>query len=171
MTITFENDKDVIIYAIEKIISFARENQYFFVANCAWWLARVIDLDSGLTLFIDNHRKHKTPKVSGDCSETVHPDRVQQIVTESAISSTKRYLTEDQRLDQILVSASECSARSERDQNTWQRNRVNPLPPTKTQLKKARKIKCLQEANKKEVQRKKRLQEIRRTVIQNISRK
>jgi hypothetical protein len=54
MTITFENDKDGIIYALEKIISFARENQYLFVANCAWWLAGVIGLKSGLNIFIDN---------------------------------------------------------------------------------------------------------------------
>jgi hypothetical protein len=54
MTITFENDKDVITYTLEKLISFARENQYLFVANCAWWLAGIIGLDSGLTIFIDN---------------------------------------------------------------------------------------------------------------------
>jgi len=30
MTIIFENDKDIIIYALKKIISFARKNQYIF---------------------------------------------------------------------------------------------------------------------------------------------
>ena len=54
MTITFTNDSDIIVYALEKIISFARENQYFFVANCAWWFAGVIGLDEGLTIHIDN---------------------------------------------------------------------------------------------------------------------
>jgi hypothetical protein len=54
MTITFENDSDVIVYALEKIISFARENQYLFVANCAWWIAGVIGLDSGLIAHINN---------------------------------------------------------------------------------------------------------------------
>jgi len=44
---------------------------------------------------------------------------------------------------------------------------VNPLPQTKRQLKKARKIKRLQEAG--EVERNKRLQEIRTKVIQNLS--
>jgi hypothetical protein len=53
MTITFENDSDVIIYALEKIISFARENQYLFVANCVWWIAGVTGLDFGLTRYID----------------------------------------------------------------------------------------------------------------------
>jgi hypothetical protein len=59
MTITFENDKDVIIYALEKIISFAREEQLLFVANCAWWIAGVIGLDSGLTTFIDNRETRR----------------------------------------------------------------------------------------------------------------
>jgi hypothetical protein len=54
MTITFKTDSDVIIYSLEKIISFAKENQYLFVANCAWWIAGIIGLDSGLTIFIDN---------------------------------------------------------------------------------------------------------------------
>jgi hypothetical protein len=54
MTITFENDSDVIIYGLEKIISFARENQYLFVANCVWWIAGIIGLDTGLQRYIDN---------------------------------------------------------------------------------------------------------------------
>jgi hypothetical protein len=33
MTITCENKPDVIVYAFEKIIFFARENQYLFVGN------------------------------------------------------------------------------------------------------------------------------------------
>jgi hypothetical protein len=52
MTVTFDSDSDIIVYALEKIISFARENQFLFVANCAWWIARIIGLDSGLTIFI-----------------------------------------------------------------------------------------------------------------------
>jgi hypothetical protein len=59
MTITFQDDKDVIIYALEKIVSFARENQFLFVANCAWWIAGILDLDSGLISFIDNLESRK----------------------------------------------------------------------------------------------------------------
>jgi hypothetical protein len=53
MTITFETDSDVIVYALETIIFFAKENQYLFVANCAWWIAGIIGLDSGIIIFID----------------------------------------------------------------------------------------------------------------------
>jgi hypothetical protein len=53
MTITFENESDVIIYSLEKIISFAREEHYFFVANCAWWIASIIGLESDLIIYID----------------------------------------------------------------------------------------------------------------------
>jgi anion-transporting ArsA/GET3 family ATPase len=59
MTITFENESDVIVYALESIISFARENQYLFVSNCAWWIAGIIGLDTGLTIFIDNLESRK----------------------------------------------------------------------------------------------------------------
>jgi hypothetical protein len=59
MTITFEMDADIIVYALKKIISFARENQYLFVGNCAWWIAGITGLDSGLTIFIDNLETRK----------------------------------------------------------------------------------------------------------------
>lgn len=54
MTISFENDNNVIIYALEKIISFAWENQYIFVAQCIWWIVSIIGLQSGLVIHIDN---------------------------------------------------------------------------------------------------------------------
>jgi len=53
MTIGFENDSEVIVYALEKVIAFAQEHQYFFVANCAWWIASIIGLDNHLTRYID----------------------------------------------------------------------------------------------------------------------
>jgi len=51
--LTFESESDVIVYAVEKIIYFARHNQYLFVANCAWWIAGIIGLDSDLVIYID----------------------------------------------------------------------------------------------------------------------
>jgi hypothetical protein len=59
MTVTFDSDSDIIVYALEKIISFTRENQYLFVANCAWWIAGITGLDSGLIIFIDNLESRK----------------------------------------------------------------------------------------------------------------
>jgi hypothetical protein len=56
MTITFENDNDVIVYALEKIIAYARQSQQIFVAQCVWWLASIIGLEPGLVTYIDNLR-------------------------------------------------------------------------------------------------------------------
>jgi hypothetical protein len=170
MTITFENDSDVIVYTLKKIISFAREQQFLFVANCVWLIAGVTGLDSGLVVHIDNLRKRETAVTPKECSGIVHPDRAQQIELEKAVSPTPSDLTEDQRLDHILESAEKCLAESEGIRSTWQRNRVNPLPQTKNQLKKAWKIKRLQEAHKKnEEERNQRLQDIQATVIRNLS--
>jgi hypothetical protein len=144
MTITFENDSDVIVYAFERIISFARENQYLFVANCVWWIAGIIGLESGLITFIDNLESRKR----------VHQSR--------GISSIPRDLTEDQRLYPVLEEAGSGVETSDHGRNTRQRNKVNPLPQTKNQLKKARKLKRLQDNNRKEITNKnKRLQEKR----------
>jgi len=54
MTITFESDNDIIVYALEKIIAYARRTQQIFVAQCVWWLASIIGLDKGLIVHIDN---------------------------------------------------------------------------------------------------------------------
>jgi hypothetical protein len=39
MTITFENDSEVIVYALENAIAHARRTQQIFVVQCMWWLA------------------------------------------------------------------------------------------------------------------------------------
>jgi hypothetical protein len=53
MTITFESDSDVMVYTLENIISFTKESQYIFAANCVWWIAGGIGWDTGLTIYFD----------------------------------------------------------------------------------------------------------------------
>jgi len=95
MTIIFENDSDVIVDALEKIISFAKENQYLFVANCAWWIARVIGLDNGLLIYINNseaRRNKVTRPVSSmprDIARSVSADTRLTII-EKEINSNPR---------------------------------------------------------------------------------
>jgi len=99
MTITFENENDVIVYELEKIISYARKYQYIFVAQSVWWIALVIGLTEGLATHNDNLRIRKEildpnylsekeaielqdlsgrqiPEVS---SGYIHPDRINQV--------------------------------------------------------------------------------------------
>jgi hypothetical protein len=56
MTISFENDNDVIVYTLEKIIAFARNNQYIFLAQSVWWISSIIGLQQELIVHIDNIR-------------------------------------------------------------------------------------------------------------------
>jgi hypothetical protein len=183
MTITFENENDVIVYALEKVISFAKRTQQVFVARCVWWLASIIGLEQGLIIYIDNLRSRENLTKSNQVptgskgtlqqerlSQQVHPDRVAQISRTRSVSVTPRDLTEDQRLDRILDIAERVVQDSFRDRSDLPSNRVNPLPTTKTQLKKARKTKHLQEeGRKREVERNKRLLEIRAEVIRHLS--
>jgi len=184
MPITLEKDNDVIVYAFEKIISYARENQYIFLAQSIWWIASIISLQQGLTIHIDNlkNRSNVTPAavpkpasvVQTDCNQrgpdNVHPDTISQVICEREISAASIDLTEDRRVDNILDHTQQFQEDSSRAWNQWQQNQVNPLPQTKTQLKKARKVKRLQEArNKAERDRQLRLQEIRAEVIRTLS--
>jgi hypothetical protein len=54
MMIIFERDNYAIVYALDKILSFASENQYLFIANCTRWIAGVIGLDREAVVHIDN---------------------------------------------------------------------------------------------------------------------
>jgi hypothetical protein len=82
MTITFECDSDVFIYALEKIVSFARENTDLFVANCVWWTAAVIGLDTELIIYIDNVEARErisnyqtVSETPGDIARGVSPEK------------------------------------------------------------------------------------------------
>jgi len=117
MTITFENDTDVIIYALEKIIAYARENQYFFVANCTWWIASIIGLDDGLRRRLDNLASRQSVIVRG-------------------ISTTPRDIARDISVetDRRISKRSIGNHVSESLRRTRQ-GRVNPLPKTKSNLR------------------------------------
>jgi len=99
MTITFKSDKDVIVYALERIISYARDNQYIFRAQSIWWIASIIGLQEGLVIRIDNlkvrsdigrTKRIPTPTADRDSFYTskkeqsipghnIHPSRIDQI--------------------------------------------------------------------------------------------
>jgi hypothetical protein len=177
MTITFKNDNDVIVYAFKKVIAYARRTHQIFVAQCVWWLAAIIGLEQGLISHIDNlqlQENKQTPQREPllDSSAWIDPDRIPQVEFLRGVSTVPRDLTEDQGLDRIIESAERVIQDSFRDRIIVQKGRVNPLPTTKTQLKKWRKIKRLQEENRKwESERSHRLQEISATVIRNLNKK
>jgi hypothetical protein len=183
LTITFENDNDVIVYAFEKIISYARKTQQIFVAQCVWWLASIVGLESRVVNYIDILRKQEEVLSQDQLSEEVHrvpgqyqyrqqirPDQLPQVSRGEAVSTVPRDLTEDQRLDRILESTERVIQESLQDRTIAEQGRVNPLPTTMTQLKNAMKIKRLQdEERKREAERSERLQKIRAIVIRNLS--
>jgi hypothetical protein len=146
MTRTFENDSEVIVYALEMIVSFSQENQYLFVANCAWWIAGVIGLDNRLTSYIDNLESKRAITDNRAISET--PRDIARGVSPEKQSSD--YIPDPLR--------------------RTRKGRINPLPQSKCQLKRARKALHLIEAKEaKSTIRYQRLKEIRTQVIQNLN--
>jgi len=96
MTITFENDNDVIVYALEKVISYTRRTQQIFVAQCVWWLASIIGLQQGLIIYIDtvNQRSNITNK--GRSHPVNSPGTINQFG--KVVSPTPRDTQKDPRL-------------------------------------------------------------------------
>ena len=118
MTITFENDSDVIVYALEKIISYASNTQYLFVANCVWWIAGIIASDDGLRIHIDNLTSQE------------------RIIR--GVSSTPRDIARNTSLDLYKQALSSSANYVSDPLRRTRKGRVNPLPQSKKQLKKAR---------------------------------
>jgi hypothetical protein len=88
MIITFENEDDVIVYALEKIISFARNNQYIFLAQRVWWISSILGLQQNLVIHIDNlkkqlnintpvHLNRVAPVETSDKDRIENPDRIE----------------------------------------------------------------------------------------------
>jgi len=143
ITIPFENNNDVIVDALKKIVSYTRRNQYLFVANCAWWIAGVIGLDKGLIIYIDNLESRRTitpiwavSNTPRDIARGVSPQRQSSDYIPTQLGGTRK-------------------------------GRINPTPTSKKQLKKARRVKRLQEAE--ETKRGQRLEGMRARIIQNLS--
>jgi hypothetical protein len=71
MAVTFDNDNDVIIYALENIIGHARRTQQIFVAQCIWWLASIIGLEQRLIDLIDKLQPGSSNMVSPEGNSSV----------------------------------------------------------------------------------------------------
>jgi hypothetical protein len=41
MLISFESNNDIIVYALEMILSFASINWYLFLAQSVWWISSI----------------------------------------------------------------------------------------------------------------------------------
>jgi hypothetical protein len=127
MTITFENDNDVLVYALDRIISYARRTQQVFVAQCVWWLASIIGLDSGLVNYIDTQQSRyemsvqRGPSVapSSEPEDSV-PQRQDKILKEC-----EEYLRDSRRLRDLAKLKTSGNHRT---------GRINPLSTTKRSL-------------------------------------
>ena len=134
MPITFENDNDVIIYALACIISHARRTQQILVAHCVWWLALIIGLEQGLVSHID--------KLQGQ-DNTISQEQLPR-----EVSATPRDLAEDRRVNQGFDHTEQFL-----EESRWLREiaalknsqgmtvgRINPLKKTKQSLRIAKRI-------------------------------
>jgi len=129
MTLTFENDNNVIVYTMEKIIAFAKNNQYIFLAQSVWWIASVLGLQTGLVIYIDNLQVRSDPVSQPE----IGPD----------IAQTGTHKDDSERQDKVLRECEEFLWNSRRLRNLvtlkasgrTKTGRINPLASTKQALR------------------------------------
>jgi hypothetical protein len=110
MTITFENDNDVIVYALEKVIAYARRTQQIFVAHCVWWLASNIGLEQGLVNYISNRQARQEvnilPEKTSDSKGSISPvprDIQEGKRQDIIVKECEEYLKDSRRLREIAA--------------------------------------------------------------------
>jgi hypothetical protein len=138
MTLSFESDNDVIIYALKKIIGYARRTQQIFVAQCIWWLASVIGLESGLALHID--KLHGRIRVDETPNEELPIPQITK--TPLVVPPEPRDIQEENRQDKILADCEQYLLESRRHRNIVtlkakgksSTGRINPTPISKKSL-------------------------------------
>jgi hypothetical protein len=143
MTFTFENDNDVIVYALEMIISYARRTQQIFVAQCVWWLVSIIGLESGLVNYIDNLRSREVSPLPRDIQEDPqlsspknfsHPDRVDQInTTNPDISYLDLNVSRPRTPSGVVDSAKQFLLKSKKERKAFNRQKkIDQLSRTRS---------------------------------------
>jgi hypothetical protein len=146
MSIFFTNDNDIFVYAMEKVIAYARDNQHIFVMQWVWWLVSIIRPRQGLVVIdINNLDKHSTLILQDSAVSNVQLEQVTSRPSNRKVSVSPRYLDDDPRKEQILDQVKPFVKESEWAWNQWQCNTGTPLPQRSSQLKKAGKLKQLQD--------------------------
>jgi len=153
MTITFETDNDVIVYALEKVISYARDQRYIFLAQSVWSISSILGLQEGLVIHIDNLkaraniRKSRSPEGLRQLSG-IHPDRVANLQnSESAYNTSDGNListTETEIHNEVIRNSEAFLAQSKQERKnircfTRQASRVVTRRADRKAQKKAKK--------------------------------
>jgi len=128
MTIFVENDSEIIVYTLEKIIAFARSNQYIFLAQSVWWISSVWGLQAGIIIHVDNIRTRSeilslSKNDLARTRESKKDDDLRQ--QDTMLTECEEYLHDSRRLRRLAAVITKGITRS---------RRINPLASTKDNL-------------------------------------
>jgi len=104
MSITFQNDTGVIIYAPEKIIAFAWNHRYLLVAQCVWWLASIIRLEQGLVKYLNAIQFRVKVMVSSEenpeapVTKDKEPEKEKSCNHDTVLKECEEFLRDSRRL-------------------------------------------------------------------------
>jgi hypothetical protein len=113
MTITFESNNDVIVYTLERIIAFARDNQYIFLAQSVWWISSILGLQQGLVIHIDNLKARSIVGKLSDNQGLELPDIDHTNIDPSRIPRIQNSSSSDIGSEDESVSISETNVHNE----------------------------------------------------------
>jgi len=117
MTITFKDDRDVIVYALERIICYARDNQYIFIAQSVWWISSVIGLSEELATHIDSLRIQVEKSQIATKEDQLTPEKLSSVIPQEQPSTgTPKGHIHTDRLFQIDRDSESLEAENSQDE-------------------------------------------------------
>jgi hypothetical protein len=105
MSMTFENNHDGIVYAMEKIIACSRKHQNLFVAHCVWWLSAIIGFQQIFIVHIDHLQSQAL--VAGKKAKNIPEELVTSKVNYSTEHQNKMLSNRKESLDSLKKQRNE----------------------------------------------------------------
>jgi len=140
MSITFNCEADVILWAFAKLLNIFAERQYTFALHCIWWLASLVQLDTALRYLIEyNQFPSENRETQDDTIDKQISPIPRDLQNDSRGKSISNWDTKDQlRTDETIIKS----------QNSWQLNKINNQNKFKKQGKNTPRLKRVQEIRK-----------------------
>jgi len=158
MSITFNCEADVILWAFAKLLSIFAERQYTFALHCIWWLASLVQLDIALLYLIEYHQ---FPSENRETSNNKIDRQISPIPRDLQNDSRGKSISNHDTEDQLCIDQTIIKSR-----NTWQPKRINNQIKSKKQEKRTQRLKRIQTIKKSEEA--KRVQERRARIIKRL---
>jgi len=154
MSITFNCEADVILWAFAKLLIIFAERRYTFALHCIWWIASLVQLDTALRYLIEHHR---FPSEIREPQDNKIDRQISPVPRDLQNDSRERAISNFEIKEPLCINKTINTSRNtwrpntiNTPRNTVGPNRINNRVESKKQRKKTRRLDRIQQIKKSE---------------------